>query len=256
MESAWAAELVGRRNWSLNCCAAALADVTLLDRIAESDVLPGVTELALVEVTPGILVPLPVARRLVIPLDDEDDANFLLPSVVGTTDDDLLPVAPIGAFLTVFVEMPLFNDDRELRRLFRELLFCTGVRFEASPESESFFRNEFCLTGKFGRLAGELVPEADGVLRIDCALRARPPDGVRDLVLGVGFTLLSVLVVVMALSEEFIRLTCPIPVAPSLASVPELLSFPWDGVSETRLWDSSNPSSFNSILMILLDLLV
>lgn len=251
MESAWAAELlVGRRNWSLNCCAAALADVTLLDRIEESDVLPGVTELPLVEVTPGILVPLPVARRLVKPVEANDDVGFLFPSA-GTADDDLLP---IGAFLTVLVEMPLFNDDRELKRLFRELLFCTAVRFEASPESESVFRNEFCLTGKFGRLAGEFVPEADGVLRMDCALLARPPDGVSDLVLGVGFALLSVLVVVMALSEEFIRLTPPL--VPSLASVPELLSLPWDGVSETRLWDSSNPSSFSSMLMILFDLLV
>lgn len=80
--------------------------------------------------------------------------------------DALVPVT--GAFFTVFVDTPLFSDDRELSRLFLELLFCTGMIFlAASPESESFFLKEFCLNGRLGRLQG--VP---ALARVADALRS------------------------------------------------------------------------------------
>lgn len=40
---------VGRFNWSRNCCAAALADVRLLDRMADSEELEGVDAVLFVE---------------------------------------------------------------------------------------------------------------------------------------------------------------------------------------------------------------
>lgn len=242
---------VGRFNWSRNCWAAALAEVTLLPPLRIADNVAVVVvggELFLVVVEPGILV-LADDRRLV----NDEGVLFLLPS--NRVD---LPVDPVGrgARFTVFVDTALFKEDRELNRLFRELLFCTAFRLDwlEMDEPESFFRSaEFDRTGKFGRL-GVLPPAVHDPLRSDCVLLAKLLDGVAYRAAGVGFVLLSVLVEVMALSEEFIRFTLSVLRPSAAVSAPELLSLPWDGVSETRLCDSSKPSSFSSMLIILFDL--
>jgi hypothetical protein len=100
-----------------------------------------------------------LAGTLVIVFDD----LFTVEGLLGTSNDLFEVVAAeefgmdgfIGIFFTVFVETALFNDERELLKLARELLLSTSNLLFAIDEIVGFgtwfgcsgLRNEFVLRG-------------------------------------------------------------------------------------------------------------
>lgn len=93
----------------------------------------------------------------------------------GLFSDGAANLPADGALFTVFVDAALFNEDRELNRLLRELLFCTACRVNLdwldTDDWESFLRNELLRTGKLGRLCtvlrGPLPPPLVVLVRND-----------------------------------------------------------------------------------------
>lgn len=148
-------------------------------------------------------------------------------------------------FLTVTADTALFRDDRELRRLVRDPLRSTSI----GAGCEVGWRRDGSVVVAVGLLAvvrmelarrtaiGELIRRDEFSYKRFDAVRCAEPD-------VVVFRFEISLAVVTVESDDGVRTLGGVVVVASLHD--DSLSLPCDGVSETRLCVSSNPSSFSS----------
>lgn len=173
-------------------------------------------------------------------------------------NDDVADVGGLsGIFLTVFVETALLSDDRELLKLVRELLLSTSRRLLGSDLGRlSVCCDDSGLRSEAVRRGVELalrVPDNGGATRKD---RLRSND----------CWFLAISVCSWFDGRNWRRFGVSLDAAAAVSDAANLAGFPFcvfasslhddvvnDGVSETRLCVSSNPSSFSSCEMILLD---
>jgi hypothetical protein len=187
-----------------------------------------------------------------------------------------------GIFFTVLQDVALLIEDRELRKLVRELLRSTSLAGTLNTfrrlglllaemllkcmgevwSDVGRWRNELVRLGNRFRETGVIVvpPPVDeltltDLLRSSSCLLVNAVCKLVAAILFVNDFFFDVsLPVVAALSDEIKRFGFARFVL-AFASCcwsahEELLSLPWDGVSETRLCVSSNPSSFNSLVTL------
>lgn len=158
-------------------------------------------------------------------------------------------------FLTVTADTALLSDDRELRRLVRDPL-----RSTSTDEAAVGYREMVVVTGVdvglgvVVRIELERLTATGEFVLFEGLSKSRLEGVRRPIDAAVAFRLDTSLVVVTVESDEGVRTVGVVVDVTSLHD--DSLSLPCDGVSDTRLWVSSKPSSFSSGCVVLVCLMI